>query len=591
MGCTESKLEDLQAVALCRGRRRSLGEALLLRHALSEAHGAYLLSLRNVGDQLHRLLHNKDDPPPPLAPSPESSHIRFSPSQSDSSEFDDDLSGPAFEPEPRESSAWDFLNPFVSFAYSTGDGDGQLRDEEGVPELEEEEKAVKVEAVEESRVEEDKEEGELPVRDPVPESRSVSEAAEEIKRLFDRASESCEEISKLLEVGKWPRRPGEDEVVDRRRERSAIVLPLSLDHSVSGFVSGETTSPQAEGMVLPSASLASTLRKLFIWEKKLYDEVIAEEKLRVRYEQKGRRLKRLEEDGAESRKVGPAELTVRKLATKIKVAIQAVESISSRIGKLRDDELWPQLLQLIHGLVKMWRVMEECHRNQHRAIIESKSLDKIASEEKPSEARTLALKQLELSILRWIDALCSWFHAQKSFARALNDWLSKYLLYDPEMTDDGLAPFSPGRLGAPPPFFICNQWAQAMAALSDREVVAAIQALAGSVLQLWERDRLADLQRTTGNQDVEKDELAVQKAVDALNRKLVLASDGSGGAVYGQMVIRREGNGAGEGLKGELKRVFDAMERFAQSWVKIYEDLCARSEEEGAAGESSRGRA
>ena len=67
------------------------------------------------------------------------------------------------------------------------------------------------------------------------------------------------------------------------------------------------------------------------------------------YEQKRRRLKRFEERGADGRKVGPTEVNIRKLSTKIKVAIQVVDSISNRINQLRDEELWPQLVELIHG--------------------------------------------------------------------------------------------------------------------------------------------------------------------------------------------------------------------------------------------------
>lgn len=77
----------------------------------------------------------------------------------------------------------------------------------------------------------------------------------------------------------------------------------------------------------------------------------AEEKLRVLYDQKRRRLRHLEERCAEARKVGPTEVLVRKLSTKIKVAIQVVDSISNRISKLRDEELWPQLAELIQGYV------------------------------------------------------------------------------------------------------------------------------------------------------------------------------------------------------------------------------------------------
>ena len=41
--------------------------------------------------------------------------------------------------------------------------------------------------------------------------------------------------------------------------------------------------------------------------------------------------------------------TVKDLHSQVRVAIQVVDSISRRIEKLRDEELQPQLLELIQG--------------------------------------------------------------------------------------------------------------------------------------------------------------------------------------------------------------------------------------------------
>ena len=74
-----------------------------------------------------------------------------------------------------------------------------------------------------------------------------------------------------------------------------------------------------------------------------------EEKLRVLRERKVKRLKHLDERGAEAYKVDSTQVEIRKLSTKIRIAIQVVESISQRINKLRDEELWPQINELIQG--------------------------------------------------------------------------------------------------------------------------------------------------------------------------------------------------------------------------------------------------
>lgn len=67
------------------------------------------------------------------------------------------------------------------------------------------------------------------------------------------------------------------------------------------------------------------------------------------YERKCKRLRSLDDRGAESSKIDATRASIRKLLTKIDICIKSVDSISSRIHKLRDEELRPQLTGLIHG--------------------------------------------------------------------------------------------------------------------------------------------------------------------------------------------------------------------------------------------------
>lgn len=74
-----------------------------------------------------------------------------------------------------------------------------------------------------------------------------------------------------------------------------------------------------------------------------------EERLRVDYEKQCKRLKILDDRGAESSKIDAAEASIRRLHTKINICIRSVDAISTRIHKLRDEELKPQLSELIQG--------------------------------------------------------------------------------------------------------------------------------------------------------------------------------------------------------------------------------------------------
>lgn len=57
----------------------------------------------------------------------------------------------------------------------------------------------------------------------------------------------------------------------------------------------------------------------------------------------------MDDRGAESSKIDATEASIRKLHTKINICIRTVDAISNRIQKLRDEELQPQLSELIQG--------------------------------------------------------------------------------------------------------------------------------------------------------------------------------------------------------------------------------------------------
>lgn len=75
----------------------------------------------------------------------------------------------------------------------------------------------------------------------------------------------------------------------------------------------------------------------------------AEEEERLKYDRKRQDLQILDEKGAETEKIIATEKEIRKLSTRISIAIQVVNTISGKISKLRDDELWPQTCELIQG--------------------------------------------------------------------------------------------------------------------------------------------------------------------------------------------------------------------------------------------------
>ncbi|KAL6661957.1 hypothetical protein ACP70R_001341 [Stipagrostis hirtigluma subsp. patula] len=392
------------------------------------------------------------------------------------------------------------------------------------------------------------------------------EVVQEIKSQFNRASESAGDVCKVLEVGKMP----------YHQKNSGLKVSSMM---ICGLPSMDEEFLQFEKeKAMECGDLSSTLQKLYMWEKKLLEEVKIEEKIRVQYDKKRQELKNLDRKGAEAHKLEAVEICIRKLSTKISVAIQVVNTISARINKLRDEELWPQICELIQGFAQMWHTMSDCHQIQCHAWSQAINIDSTIAAARFSEAQIDLVKQLELQLLDSTASFAAWINAQKSYISTLNEWLKKGIEYVPEVTDDGVPPFSPGRLGAPPIFSICNNWAISLERISEKEVVDTMQAFASNVLQLWERHS-SDLDRDL--KSTERDEESIRKALAVQNKKLVLISNQSGVSLSAQVVHAKDPPSEA-GLQSCMDKFFEAMESFAAACANAHKDLQRRSEEEKA---------
>ncbi|XP_047940625.1 protein ALTERED PHOSPHATE STARVATION RESPONSE 1 [Salvia hispanica] len=561
---------------------------------------------------------------------------------------------PPAPPSPPSSSAWDFLNPFESYdkfypPYTPSRDSREVREEEGIPDLEDEEDEVVKEvhgdqkyadsgrssyskpgaSEEEGRgvneaelhyrarpsvgMESDAVEYEVHMVDKKvvdAEERAKdrgnaagfkprgfkgdSEVLKEIQAQFERASESGNELAKFLEVGKLPykRKHGGNHVSSK-----ILHLPM-VSSQPSTSQSSDSADPALleinQELELRSKNLSSTLHKLYLWEKKLYEEVKVEERMRLLHEQKSKKLKRLDEKGAETHKIDVTRKLVRDLSTKIRIAIQVVDKISVKINTVRDEELWPQLNEFIQGLTRMWKSMLECHHSQCQAIGEAKRLDAIAFRKHFSDTHFEATKQLQHDVINWTLRFSYWVTAQKGFVRALNNWLMKCLLYVPEETADGVVPFSPGRIGAPPVFVVCNQWWQSLERISETEVIGSMRDFASTVLHLWDQDKAEMRQRMLANKDdrkvksLDKEDQKIQKEIQALEKRMVVMSaDDNGMPLAGHAVYQSETTKGGS-LQASLQHVLEAMERFTGNSLKVYEEILQRIEEDHLAREQEK---
>ncbi|CAL0312785.1 unnamed protein product [Lupinus luteus] len=93
---------------------------------------------------------------------------------------------------------------------------------------------------------------------------------------------------------------------------------------------------------------------------------------------------------------------------------------------------------------------------QYKEIAELKALDASTFNKKLSNDQIDATIKLKSELQNWNLSLSHWTHAQMSQVKALNGWLVRCLMYEPEVVPDDSTPFSPGKIGALPVFVICK---------------------------------------------------------------------------------------------------------------------------------------
>ncbi|CAL4939147.1 unnamed protein product [Urochloa decumbens] len=299
-----------------------------------------------------------------------------------------------------------------------------------------------------------------PFRDVRNVARDLNSCMKEIEILFIKASDSGKEVPRMLEADKVNFRPllpeekapgstasgffaklfacCREEVPVPQPPPQAEVKYLTWHRSMSSLSSssriplGTTTKDDTDGLTgnifsgvyMNAGSHASTLDRLYAWERKLYDEVKASSAICRQYDEKCRQLRHQESRGESQMSIDKTRAVVKDLHSRILVAIQRIDMISKNIEDLRDKELQPQLEELIGSLTRMWATMLECHRNQHEIIklVCSSGSMKISIRSESQLQATLLL-QVELS------TLClnfqKWISSHRAYLNSLNSWLLK----------------------------------------------------------------------------------------------------------------------------------------------------------------------
>ncbi|RCV38947.1 hypothetical protein SETIT_8G183800v2 [Setaria italica] len=409
----------------------------------------------------------------------------------------------------------------------------------------------------------------------------------DIETRFIRAAEAGNEVSRMLETKKirldiCPKIPGSPgklptapflsalrvccnrDIILNQETAQHVSKVVTWKRSVSSLSSSsksalmtsiikddvdDSNSDFVEEFAMVSGSHSSTLDRLHAWERKLYDEIKASENVRKTYDEKCNLLRRQFARDLNAQLIDKTRAVVKDLHSRVSVAIQAVDAISKRIEKIRDEELEPQLVELIQGLIRMWKSMLECHHKQFITITLAYHVKSSTSAQQGEHHRQAAMN-LWNEMDSFSSSFRNWVTAHQSYVEALNAWLQKCVLQPPQdrRRRKRKVSFPPRQAVSPPIFVLCRDWLTLTESLPAEELCKSIK----DVMQLL-RDSF-DHQDDQNKPKSESQECGMLE-----NNEQEEAKSGSVPAA--------------EGLQSRLTMVLDRLTKFSEASLKCYEEL------------------
>ncbi|KAL8251435.1 hypothetical protein R6Q59_035128 [Mikania micrantha] len=512
MGCavsftksaTGEDSDDLP-VSVCRERKRLIKSAVDRRYALAGAHSKYNQSLYAVALALRLFVsrHSASSSSKFLITFPVVNTVKEEDEEAENNGdgespgtvcehfYDDGDVGPTLPDmtSPNQQNrndfvGWDFFNPFNDLLVHGGgfDGGRKLKAEEDGGDAAE---AVTV-TVGNGKVKEEVIDASAAAND----GRELLEALKDVEDYFIKAYECGVEFSKMLEsnnVGPLDLKVAESSgkfIPAITWHKSTITRSPSCRSLLSSSSRGSSTwaainistdlFDETGGM--ESGSHLSTLGRLYAWEKKLYDEVKSGNEMKKMYGQKSLQLRA--ENASNKQRI---EDQVNDLYSRILVNLKICDSISKRIEKVRDDELQPQIIELLRGVTKTWKVMLESHKTQSRIMFEVKTFPYVDLTN--DKSRHLATLQLEAEIQNWRMCFSTYITSMEAYIEALSHWAYRTIASEHEVNNPPLV------------FTICRDWSTVMKSLPYQAVTHAMKRFAKDLRTLWAHQELEQQQK------------------------------------------------------------------------------------------------
>ncbi|XP_047315003.1 nitrate regulatory gene2 protein-like [Impatiens glandulifera] len=260
--------------------------------------------------------------------------------------------------------------------------------------------------------------------------RDLAEIVAALNEYFEKAAAAGDQVSEMLETSR------------AQMDMNFRQMKKTVYHSSGMFsnLSSRWTSKPPLGIKykfepgsihesVGNKSLCSTLERLLAWEKKLYQEIKARESVKIEHEKKLSTLQNQEYRGEEEAKLDKTKVSIKRLQSLIVVTSQAVSTTSTAIIGLRDCELVPQLVELCHGFMYMWKSMNQFHEIQNQIVQQVKGLiNKTTKGESTTDLHRQSTRDLESSISSWHSSFFNLIKFQRDFIHSLHSWFKLTLL-------------------------------------------------------------------------------------------------------------------------------------------------------------------
>ncbi|GJN13100.1 hypothetical protein PR202_ga31434 [Eleusine coracana subsp. coracana] len=154
----------------------------------------------------------------------------------------------------------------------------------------------------------------------------------------------------------------------------------------------------------------------------------AGELMKIDYQKKVALLHKQKKHGVKLETLEKTKAAVSHLHTRYIVDMQSMDSTVSEINRLRDNQLFPKLVDLVDGMAKMWNAMHRHHKSQYVIITAIRSFEVPPVPRETTDSHHHQTCELRDIVREWHMQFEKLMDNQKSYIRALNAWLKLNLI-------------------------------------------------------------------------------------------------------------------------------------------------------------------